>query len=47
MATSLLCRLGIKHHWRIMSAEDGGGRFYRCERCGKEKFPTPTGPVVG
>jgi len=33
--TPLLCRLNIRHQYRITSTEDGV-RFRRCRRCGKD-----------
>lgn len=43
----MLCLLNVKHRWRLASSEDGESRFYRCERCGKERFPVPMGPIAG
>ena len=42
----MLCRLNLKHAWRLASSEDGESRFYRCERCGKERFPTGSAPDI-
>ena len=32
----LTCRLHLHHRWRWLSTEDGG-RYERCERCGKDR----------
>ena len=36
----LLCRLNVRHKWHTESTDDGG-RYLRCQRCGKDE----TGPV--
>jgi hypothetical protein len=36
-ARPLLCRLNLRHKWRIDSSEDGG-RFRHCVRCGKDWY---------
>ncbi len=46
MPKPFLCRLGIKHQWRLASSDDGEFRFYRCERCGKERFPGSSAPDI-
>jgi hypothetical protein len=37
----LLCRLNVRHKWHTESTDDGG-RYARCQRCGKDE----TGPLV-
>jgi hypothetical protein len=37
----LLCRTNLWHAWRLHHSPEGGGRFERCARCGKER-DTPT-----
>ncbi len=39
----LLCRLNVHHTWLWHSTSDGG-RFRRCERCGKDHPGIPRGP---
>ena len=39
----LLCRLNARHAWHWESTSDGG-RFRRCERCGKDHPGIPNGP---
>ena len=33
----VLCRLNLRHAWRVESTEDGQ-RFRRCLRCGKDDY---------
>jgi hypothetical protein len=39
----VLCRLNLRHSWRWQSTTDGG-RFRRCERCGKDHSGISRGP---
>jgi len=41
----LLCRLNLHHKWRVQHAPDGG-RYRRCERCGKDQGPTGGPPDI-
>lgn len=34
MLKALLCKLNLRHDWHIETTDDGG-RYRRCERCGK------------
>ena len=34
MFKSLLCKMNLRHDWRVQTTEDGG-RYRRCTRCGK------------
>lgn len=33
----LCCRTGMKHVWRLEYTEDGG-TYWRCARCGKDRY---------
>jgi hypothetical protein len=35
MIRRIFCRLNVHHAWREHSTEDGG-RYRRCDRCGKD-----------
>ncbi len=37
--TPLMCRLNLRHRWKVFSTEDGN-RWKGCARCGKEKDTT-------
>lgn len=39
----LQCRLNLRHSWRWETTSDGG-RFRRCQRCGKDHPGIPHGP---
>jgi hypothetical protein len=32
----LLCRVGLHHHW-VRERTSDGGRFWHCDRCGKDR----------
>ena len=40
-AQRLLCRTNLWHAWRLQHSPEGGGRYERCARCGRER-DTPT-----
>jgi hypothetical protein len=42
----MMCRLHLRHHWQRESTEDGSSRFWRCDRCGKDRFSGNGGNVV-
>ena len=33
----VMCRLNLHHHWQLESTEDGGNRYWQCDRCGKDR----------
>jgi hypothetical protein len=37
-----LCRANLWHQWRLHHAPEGGGRYERCARCGKERDTPPS-----
>ncbi|MCW2528476.1 MAG: hypothetical protein JWM76_3336 [Pseudonocardiales bacterium] len=41
----LLCRLNIQHHWKPEHNPDGE-IYYRCARCGKDRFDSGSAPNI-
>lgn len=42
-ARPMMCRLNLHHHWRRYSTEDGGNRYWACDRCGKDRLTSEGG----
>jgi hypothetical protein len=40
-AQRFLCRTNLWHLWRLHMSPEGGGRYERCARCGKERDTPP------